>query len=677
LQPLQDAAKSGIWFSIDPRQEAFVADSGISIGRFPLLLTSLLCSILFSDAMASSDVRVRMRSGEIFEGRVYDLQNEYLELSRRLGSKTILKRDVLGWSLKETAKPEPAGILLILEEGHEVGGGVRFDPGTREWVADLELGSARYADSKVRRTIQPSGVCSDDRFTLRDDFEERIQRALAGVRAGTGVNREEGLQFLRSAGFFAVRYLKEELTRGDQPVLRRLHLEEQFRMSLPEGITSTRPNFLDHLSKGSSREQVDLLREGLLEHGPDMYPLLGLLLIDDGQSNAVRTFSVDVLQRSHSIHELVLAWEQSNGKAQLALAIALGENGVYVGISTLIETLGLEELAARRIAASKLLEYTGESFGYEAEGEESAREESILRWRGWWEQNRARVESVTLAALDGRIFSEERRKASDLWRQGLKAEADQQLQVAEQFYKQAIEVDPTAMGPFVSLGILQYQKRAQYDEALESFRRAINRSPGPGAEVNARTCYYHIGKIYQFGLDFDKARGALLKAVQLDENYSAAWYELGKIQYDEALLAQSGVEERREKLVIARETFHNGLEALQRYREGLVVLDRTNLPFDSDLPFSTRDHNRTLRELRSRILQELGNFHGRISAISLVLGDPKRVLAQYGEARTEGSLNDELERLLDAAQEILQSEDQDGVPVPSGGAVNPPGDKSN
>jgi hypothetical protein len=99
------------------------------------------------------------------------------------------------------------------------------------------------------------------------------------------------------------------------------------------------------------------------------------------------------------------------------------------------------------------------------------------------------------------------------------------------------------------------------------------------------------------------------------------------------------------------------------------VVDRTNLPFDSALPFSTRDHNRTLRELRIRILEELGRFRGRIAAISLVLGDPKRVIREHRDARSEGSLSEELKKLVVSARKILKSQSEPPVePVPTGGS---------
>ena len=97
----------------------------------------------------------------------------------------------------------------------------------------------------------------------------------------------------------------------------------------------------------------------------------------------------------------MIAWEASDGQGQLALAIALGENGVHVGISTLIEALELEERAARVIAAKKLYDYTGERFDFDPDGELTARGDSIRKWRAWWDKNRDRIEGLAVAVLDG------------------------------------------------------------------------------------------------------------------------------------------------------------------------------------------------------------------------------------------------------------------------------------
>jgi len=401
-------------------------------------------------------------------------------------------------------------------------------------------------------------------------------------------------------------------------------------------------------------DQINLLREVLLENGSDLYPLLGLLLLDDGQSAEIRSFSIDILQRTHSIGELVKAWQVSEGKAQLALAIALGENGIYIGLSTLLEALKLDEVAARSLAAKKLAEYTGETFGYDAEGTPEQRQEAISRWSEWWITHRSKIESITVAAMEGRTDTVERKRSSDLWKKGLVALADDRIDTAERFYEEAILADPSAMGPYVSLGVLLYQKRSNFDKALESFSKALGRKPGSGDLVNERACYYHIGKIYSLAFDLGKARGALRKAVQLDPNYSVAWYELGQIQYDEALVSTGARADRKAMLEESRETFGRGLAALKRYREGLIVVDRTNLPFDSQLPFSTRDHNRSLREIRQRILSDIGRFRARIAAISWMVGDDSRVIQEFEAAKMEESLNEDLRFLSRRARARLR-----------------------
>jgi tetratricopeptide (TPR) repeat protein len=631
--------------------------SGRIAPSMPTALISLFMVLVtlmtLTPTQVDAQVRVRMLDGKVVEGRFYDLGNEYLELSRRLGTKMVLKREVLGWSSEDLEEKDKGGILLVLESGNEVAGDVSFDSGTREWVVKIKLGSARYKDSEVLRTIQPDGTTSDGRFTIRKGFNERLTKAIQGIREGDLLAKKDGINFIRSAGYFASAALDEELKKEFHPELRKLQLDQSFRMALPAGVSESHPGFLEALTTGDPRDQVSLLREVLLENGADLYPLLGLLLLDDGQSAEVRSFSIDILQRTHSISELVKAWQVSEGKAQLALAIALGENGIYIGFSTLLEALELEEVAARKLAANKLAEYTGETFGFEAEGSAEQRSEAIVRWKEWWETHRSKIESVTVAAMEGRTDTIERKRSSDLWKKGLIALEDNRIDTAERFFEEATLADPSAMGPYVSLGILLYQQRSNFDLALESFSKALGRKPGSGDLVNERACYYHIGKIYSLAFDLEKARGAFRKAVQLDPNFSVAWYDLGQIQYDEALLSSGERADRKSLLEESRETFARGLSTLKRYREGLVVVDRTNLPFDSQLPFSARDHNKSLREIRQRILADLGRFRARIAAISWMIGDDQRVIEEFEAARMEESINEDLKFLSRKARARL------------------------
>ena len=136
---------------------------------------------------------------------------------------------------------------------------------------------------------------------------------------------------------------------------------------------------------------------------------------------------------------------------------------------------------------------------------------------------------------------------------------------------------------------------------------------------------------------------------------------MGRVKYDEALLSDGDRAQRLKLLLDARNTFSRGATALARYREGLVVVDRTNLPFDSQLPFSARDHNNSIRQIRKRILAEMGRFRVRMASISLMVSDYNEVLKEFELARQEGCLNDDLKFLASKARVLIAAQEEGGT----------------
>ena len=604
--------------------------------RVPIALIAWGALALLAPAAsdgAQERVRLVMFSGERLEGRVYDLGDQYLELHRSLGSTRIPKSLVESWSLSVDpgVGAGDAGLLLVLGGGHEIGGDVRFDANSLEWVVDLAAGQARYPEKQVIRTIPPSGVTSDGLFTPRVGFEKRIADAILGVRSNDAIRRESGSQLIDAAGYFALRAVLASLEKdGANEILDRLSLEEQFRVVVPAGIEDNLPNLLTDLLTGRAESRVQVLREALVESGPDIYPLLGLVLLDKTQPGMVRSFAIEVLGRMHCVRELIGAYKVAEGQAQFAIAIALGDNGVYLGVPTLIEALELpvgttpstSSVTAQEIAARRLREYSGENFGYSGSGTESERVTAIQRWHKWWEDNRRTVEESIRENLAEGEESPRRRRAADLWRQGMLARARGQLESAMQFFERAHAEDPTSAAPLISLGLLAYTYRQDPQAGIDYFRQALSRAPSTGEETLIRLCYFHLGRIYQRGRDYDMAQKSLRKAVEVDPSFTGAWFELGMVQYQQALLiGGDDFNRRREALRQSRDTFAAGIEALESYRQNQSMLDLNSLPFDEELPFSTRDHNRSLRDIREQLLSEIGKFHFQMAVISVALDD--------------------------------------------------------
>ncbi|MFQ5653702.1 MAG: tetratricopeptide repeat protein [Planctomycetota bacterium] len=597
-------------------------------GNRSWLLACLLLALAAAPRVALGErVRLLLKRGETIEGRVYDTHTEQLQLGRSFGFGTILKRDVERWSL--LAGPDgAASTLLVLKSGHEVRGRVEFSQELGEWVVHLEAGSARYPDRDVLRIVRPSGICSDGAFTPRSGFQGRVAGAIEKVRAGGDAEREDALEFLSACGYFALPALEKAIAEGDpRGRLKPLLLRERFRIVLPDRIEESFPGFFQTLTGADTGERVPLLREALIERGPEIYPLLGLVLLDPAQPAEVRGFAVDVLQRMHRTHELVEAYRASTGQAQLALAVALGDMGVYIGVPTLIEALSLQEAEVRKLSAARLEEYTGESFGYDPQSDPESQKTAIARWRGWWREHQVQAETTLTYALHPERANPAAARAADFWRQGITAWNGGEIDSAEEFFRRAIEEDATSPAPFVSLGIISYREREDREAAIGYFRRALARDAGSGVEGLLRLAYYHLGAIYRDGLEYSLARQAFQRAIDLDPDYADAWYGLGMARYEQALRAhRAPVTERRQGFEKAAGTFERGLEALQSYRGALVFLDRGGLPIDSALPFSTRDHNRSLRDLKARIRAEEARFFHQIAVIRLALGDREKAL---------------------------------------------------
>jgi len=646
------------------------------------LLGLLVCIALVGSATiaeAGERIRLILFSGEALEGRVYDLHDQYLEIHRTLGSTKVAKSDIESWRLvlDEDAEPVPAagtapggeaaaadpGILLILQGGHEIAGEVRFLPETLEWVVRLPAGEARYPEKEVARTIAPSGITSDGRFTPRPDFDRRIREAVAAVRGESSLARETAAEYIEAAGFFALRELERSLAEeGEHPQVARLLLRERFRVVLPAGIEKSFPNLLRDVSEGLADSRVEALREALLEAGSDLYPFLGLLLLDERQPAEVRSFAIDILGRMHRIRELLEAYRVAEGQAQFAIAIALGDNGVFIGIPTLIEALSFgegenvsaEALAASALALRRLEEYSGESLGFDPSAPAEERAAAIGRWQEWWQRNRVTIEESLREWIVEGHESPGRRRAADLWRRGMLARERGQHDSAEQFFLDARNADPTSMAPLVSLGIIAYTYRQDPQAAIDWFRQALSRPEAPGEESLRRLCYYHLGRIYQQANDWQMARQSLAKAVEIDPTYTGAWYEFGKVQFQEALrIPGDDPQRRRSALEDARATFLDGIAALERAREDQSLLDLNALPYDDDLPFNTREHNRSLREIRERLLVEIGRFHHQCAVISLALQEPRLAKEHITKARQSPEPEESLDRLEAAVDKLL------------------------
>lgn len=584
----------------------------------------------------SESFRVKLKSGEFLIGRVFDLGREKLEVFQTLGATTVAKRDVESMTrlVPASGAVTESPRILVLKNHQQLDGDISFDG--VQWTVRRPAGVVRYSEDEVLRVIEPSGKCTDGAFTARRGFEAEVKKAIAQVRGDDVEARSAGMDLLERGAYFALRDIEMAREDGDPGGrLLRILLQQKRRMALPSDIELVLPGFVKALEEGDEVERTHVLREGFLERGVEIFPLLAVVLLDPEQPASVRALAVDVLQRMSRTKELVDAYQQAEGRAQLAVAIALGDGGIYVGIPTLIEALDLDEPEVRDLAASKLTEYTGEDFGYVPGADDNVRRTAQARWLGWWRRSKDDIEQNLAYKLRPDIANQspQRVKAVQLWSDGSLYWEKRELITAKELFRKSSEYDPTYIPPIVALGILSYKEDGDYATAIELFERSIRRGDEERDASVLRLSYYHLGRIHQLGFDFDLASKAFRRAIDLDPYYADAWYHAGSCLYEAALrLKDASAEERRGHFEGAAETFATGLAKLREYREGLVVLTSNALPIGTELPFSRREHNRGLLQLRERLRATEAQFSYRIGVIRLALGESAAALAAAREA---------------------------------------------
>lgn len=122
--------------------------------------------------------------------------------------------------------------------------------------------------------------------------------------------------------------------------------------------------------------------------GEPAYAKLLELLRDPRDDVAGAAYAALGATRDSRLVEYIREIPLPTGEQSLDLAYerarALIRLGDYQVVPTLIAGLHDERPLARALCSQTLIEATHENFGFDARGEEAAREEAIKKWEAWW-----------------------------------------------------------------------------------------------------------------------------------------------------------------------------------------------------------------------------------------------------------------------------------------------------
>ena len=183
---------------------------------------------------------------------------------------------------------------------------------------------------------------------------------------------------------------------------------------------------------------------------------------------------------------------------------------------------------------------------------------------------------------------------------------------AEEWFDQALKVDPKHAGVYVAKGSL-YARLRMIDKAVECFEKAIEMDPGSTGPM----AYNAMGRMRLDQMEFDQARDAFKKALELDALNGDAHNGLATI-----LIEEDRLEEAEAELQMALRYIPNNMQVLATlaglhnkrgdYQQG-IALARRALSVNDRLP-------QALNNLGSA-LRNTGDLSGAANAFETALAD--------------------------------------------------------
>jgi len=603
-------------------------------------------------AFAGAEDRVVLRSGAVRTGRIRDQGRNYIELEMPRATDRIAKRDIARIQLGRLEPDENLDSARIeLRGGRRIAGEVRESPdGKRIIVSVPGVVEASYPKEEVVRII-PRGEGAAERPSA--DPEELAARIAALVeRLGRGgAEADAAEKELRGLGIFAVGFLEDAARTAPGEAARRIRAvlrAYELRKLVGDELDKELPEIYEEIEAPQPDTRIDALKAALLVAPAEAVPLVVFTLEDPEADPAVRSFCVELLRRLNRYREMIDAFNRADGALALALAVALGENGLHIGIPCLISALGEDDPGLRALAREKLEAYTGENY-LPAEGAPAAaRRQAQERYQAWWLAHREVImERARAMTSSTPQVTPQRARAVQYWERGAEQTAKEEYAEAEASFRRALAEDPSYARAGLSLGILLYRHQRKPAEAAACLENVVaGRHPDATDDLYA-FAMYHLGALRRELGDYKSAAEWFKRAIENRRHYIEAYTALGDDYYEWALLNEDLSDARRKELLAQAEAAcEAGLQAAAAYEKELVVAPAGSDAAGSEAAFSRRDYLQSLKALRESLAGSRKAFAINLVRIHLIQGELDKAEARAREAAAQDSTDANLQIAL-------------------------------
>ena len=590
-----------------------------TLARFPLLLlVSPLWVVPLSgltgyQACRADDVVV-LKDQTQLNGKLRDAGGVWVELITPSGGRKLLKREIERVEFDKTRRAATVvdRDFVVRKDQHKIYGAVELLLGGEQVRVTLPSGSRVTLPRKdVLRIVRKGDTFGQEEGVYTVEFAEKLEATFAQLATESEGERQSAERQLVAFGVLAIEEVNERLEKATTDSMReslsRVVRSYRLREAVAPIIEANARGLYEILEASSSSVGAEMseAKKNLLlfvfpKYTAEAVPLAGFLALDTRQEGSVRAWCIEFLRRLQENRELVGIYKRSVGQVQLAAAIALGKNQILIGVPTLFEALGMEDLTIRELAATSLREITGRQFRFRSGGAPAARREAIQLWEAWWEKNQERfvLAAEKLLRADGGD-TEERVVARKFWKEASVLIAENRPQEALLLLRRSVETDPNFFSGQLSLAVLLYARLEQPREALVVLEGLVNRQVPGVSYVDQGWGFLHLGHARRLAGDLDGALQAYAGCTTRQPKnahalLAAAETELRIADHGEGLTP----DERRSRLQKIREDLRAGLGLLEETGSRLIPLSADDLPLAEALPFDRREHNRAVFDVR-------------------------------------------------------------------------------
>jgi tetratricopeptide (TPR) repeat protein len=639
--------------------------------RRPFLACLAAAAALAAPARADT---VRLKNGQVIKGKVKD-RGDYVLVHKDLGDVRIDRKEIASIEVEgEPAPAAPDADVVVLLSGDEIEGKVHFEDDGKKVVIVRQVNGQENAvtcEQRQVRTILWSQGAREE-AARGGGIAGTVEKLVAALHAEDPAARQAAEDQLADLGVFALPYLERRPADPDPAaqaviasVVELARVKSYLTPALVEGV----PNLARRLVATDPRERLAALKEAVVTSTGDCPPLFAHL-VRTPQTKEVRAFLVAQLQLLGRTPELSELLDSQDASLRLAAAIALGDNGIYVGVPVVLEALKLGEVPVRKVAIQKLESWTGQFLGYFADDPPEKRAEAVARWEKWWAESGKKFAEDALRA-SGRgdeVSEDEKQAAQNDWVRAQKAwdavtEAappltgeprKAELEKVRFLLLKALERYPQYVNARLALGILLSAELGDPEGGRRELETVLSRYGAEAAPATRLAAHEHLGRIARATKRWVEADRHYRQALQAGPHDFEVLEELGMLDFERALGDDAlGLAEKKAALEDAVKTLGAAIQAVDEHdlevRESAKAADAVGevTPFkrgaflkslDVEKESLTRRAAR-LRYERGRALSALGRgdeaYADYAGAAQLVPDDPVyKEGAKFWEPRT-------------------------------------------